>query len=75
MALSFTATASQKRPKAALSYTRPRGLSRQGLFISPESRVKGKASRCAAWALFWLGIGMVFAALALIFSLLSLVTS
>jgi hypothetical protein len=76
MALSLyvTTAVSRKRPEAASVYARPKGLVRQGLSISPESRVKGKASRCAAWALFWLGIGMVFTASALLLMLLSLAT-
>jgi hypothetical protein len=75
LSLNFTEAVSRKQPEAASGYARPKGLGRQGLFISPESRLKAKASRRAAWALFWRGIGMFITAVALVLSLLSLALS
>lgn len=46
-----------------------------GLLISPESAAAGSADRSARSTLFWLGIGLILSAFALIISLISLALS
>jgi len=46
-----------------------------GLLISPESATMCVAERSARRALFWLGIGLILSAFALIISLVSLALS
>ena len=46
-----------------------------GLLISPEPSVAGSADRSARRTLFWLGMGLILSAFALIISMVSLALS
>jgi hypothetical protein len=46
-----------------------------GLLISPEFAAAGSADRSARRTLFWLGLGLILSAFALIISLISLALS